>query len=418
CGRTAEGAGCVTWWGFGPARDLLSSVGSGDPRHILKTITGLALSDTLHIWVIENSMEVVARQLLLLHLSLLTSESMSLHKKTEVFLEVFGNSQIRKETEEVLKQSAAQLSLSITNSLSSDSHGHQCLNTSLLRFKERDELVRIFREWQRPPPVSILKVWDARVRKHLGIRYDSRRGAFDWDLTMKLHERGCGVINKHQYVKWRESGVAFEMREGLYQSANHSLLSSRVFSYKGDRVAARGYWGDIVSSPYLSFGIETEDEELLKKHNNQHTKTAQDISEANLLLTFEALASRGHSTLNEHLQNHTTSCSRETDKLPTEEREPNADQQTQELDLLPMKGVRISFLSPDSLRKLPLKNKYSQFFNSIFCSASFLLDLSNDQVSGFADRVKEIAEESGFASADDYKSPVYAVFTRKQELCQ
>lgn len=24
-GRTVEGAGCVTWWGFGPARDLLSS---------------------------------------------------------------------------------------------------------------------------------------------------------------------------------------------------------------------------------------------------------------------------------------------------------------------------------------------------------------------------------------------------------
>ncbi|XDV47895.1 hypothetical protein PO909_017437, partial [Leuciscus waleckii] len=75
--RTVEGAGCVTWWGFGPARDLLNSentvrsdgelnvllVGSGDPRHILKTITGLTDSDTLHVWVIENNMEVVARQL-------------------------------------------------------------------------------------------------------------------------------------------------------------------------------------------------------------------------------------------------------------------------------------------------------------------------------------------------------------------
>ncbi|RXN36834.1 dynein assembly factor axonemal [Labeo rohita] len=195
-------------------------------------------------------------------------------KKTEVFLEVFGNSEIRKETEETLKHAAAQLSLSITNTLSSDSHTHPCLDTSLLKFKERDELVRIFKQWERPPsvPASVRKVWDARVRQHLGTRYDSRQGCFDWDLTMKLHQSGCGIISKHQYVKWRESGVAFEMREGLYQTANQSLLSTRVFSHRGDRVAVRGYWGDIVSSPYLSFGIETENKDLLKKHNNQHVK--------------------------------------------------------------------------------------------------------------------------------------------------
>ncbi len=33
----------------------------------------------LQVWVIENSMEVVARQLLLLYLSLLNPENMSLH---------------------------------------------------------------------------------------------------------------------------------------------------------------------------------------------------------------------------------------------------------------------------------------------------------------------------------------------------
>lgn len=145
-------------------------------------------------------------------------------EKTEVFLEVFGNSEIRKETEETLKHAAAQLSLSITNALFSDSHTHPCLDTSLLKvqhtyicficiyaachnqtrlsnihssavlsqFKERDELVRIFKLWERPPsvPASVRKVWDARVRQHLGTRYDSRQGCFDWDLTMKLHQSG------------------------------------------------------------------------------------------------------------------------------------------------------------------------------------------------------------------------------------
>lgn len=79
-------------------------VGSGDPRHILKTIAHLQNEESLHVslsllnfhvtpevtpvsckrllsallqvWVIENSMEEVARQLLLLYLALMPQESM------------------------------------------------------------------------------------------------------------------------------------------------------------------------------------------------------------------------------------------------------------------------------------------------------------------------------------------------------
>ena len=34
----------------------------------------------------------------------------------------------------------------------------------------------------------------------------------------------------------------------------------------------RGYWGDIISSPYLAFGIETEEASLMKKANDVYTK--------------------------------------------------------------------------------------------------------------------------------------------------
>uniref|UniRef100_A0A673FQC9 Dynein assembly factor 3, axonemal-like n=2 Tax=Sinocyclocheilus rhinocerous TaxID=307959 RepID=A0A673FQC9_9TELE len=244
------------------------------------------------------------------------------------------------------------------------------------------------------------------------------------------------------------------MREGLYQTANQSLLSTRVFNHRRDRVAVRGYWGDIVSSPYLSFGIETENKNLLKKQNNQHVKTAQDISEVNVLALFECLSTRGSSLLNEYEPNPSTSCCRSTDSLITEEKIQNdppasqthtepeqhpAEQQTQVLDLLSVDGVKVTFLSPDSLSKLPLKKKYRNLFKTIYCSASmvhqldsslreitapdaalvielanFLLDLSKEQVSGFADKVKEIAEESGFTVTHNQSSDVYAVFTRKQ----
>ncbi|XP_021420940.2 dynein assembly factor 3, axonemal [Oncorhynchus mykiss] len=451
-GRTMEGAGCVTWWGFSPALDLLRRgserqegevnvllVGSGDPRHILKTIAGLRDTDTLHIWVIENSMDVVARQLLLLFLALTPQESMGLHEKTEVFLELFGNSEVRSQTEETLRHVATELSLSVTETLETPTN--PCLDTTHLRFKERDDLDRIFKQWIHPPPsarsahVSIAKAWDGRVRQHLGTRYDSRAGCFDWDLTMKLHQKGCGVINKQHYKLWRERGVAFEMREGIYQMANESLLSTRVFSHRGDKMALRGYWGDIVSSPYLSFGIETDDEKLLQKQNGQHVKTAQDISYVNVQALFKSLSCRGGTP-------PTQACSEEGKALVALEpvSQPEAHHKSQINELMHLNGVSVTFLPLDSLSKLPEKQKYSHFFNSIYCAASmvhhlsptlrqiaapkaalvvelakYLLDLTKEQEVGFAEKVEDVAKEAGFEPSQEEKRDVYATFALQEE---
>lgn len=37
-------------------------------------------------------------------------------------------------------------------------------------------------------------------------------------------------------------------------------------------MAKRGYWGDIIGSPYLAFGIESENKDLFKKSNGVYTK--------------------------------------------------------------------------------------------------------------------------------------------------
>ena len=55
--------------------------------------------------------------------------------------------------------------------------------------------------------VNVMWVWfglfrDLRLRQHLGTRYDTRRGVFDWDYHMKLTE-----------MVWREGGGG-EGREG------------------------------------------------------------------------------------------------------------------------------------------------------------------------------------------------------------
>ncbi|XP_037547325.1 dynein assembly factor 3, axonemal-like [Nematolebias whitei] len=442
-GRASEGAGCVTWWGFSPAQNLLSLgpvrfegeinvllIGSADPRHILKTIAGLHDKQSLHVWVIENSMEVVARQLLLLYLALVNHKIMGINEKTEVFLEVFGNGEIRSQTEETLQRAASQLSLSVTETLEAATHA--CLNTTLLKFKERDELVRIFNLWiqssscKHPPPIRMSKVWDYRVRQHLGTRYDSRKGCFDWDLTMKLHNKGCGVINKQQYVRWREQGLAFEMREGVYQITNPTLLSSRVFNQKGEKVAVRGYWGDIVSSPYLSFGIETEDKNLLKKQNEQYIKTAQDISFANVQGLFQFLSSR-------------RGC------LPASQFDSEAEVSTQTEqksvsfnDVMHLDGVSVTFLPLDSLHKLPEKQKYSHFFHIIHFSANcvhqlcpvmrqiaapdavlvvesakYILDFNKEQEAGFGKKMASMAVEAGFEPWHENSDDVHAVYRQQ-----
>ncbi|XP_041938527.1 dynein assembly factor 3, axonemal-like [Alosa sapidissima] len=482
-GRTMEGAGCSTWWGFSPALDLLDVgperqqgevnillVGCSDPRHILKTIAGMKDTDTLSVWVIENSTEVVARQLLLLFLSLTSTNGLGMHEKVEVFLEVFGNSEIRNQTEEILRYAATQLSLSVSDMLSTQIH--PCLDTGLLKYKERDELAWIFKQWLKPPSHGPLmsKAWDGRVRQYLGSRYDSKHGCYDWDLTMKLYQKGCGVISKQQYVKWRDTGLAFELREGNYQIANQSLLSNRIFGHRSGKVAVRGYWGDIVTSPYLCFGIETDDKKLLKKHNNQHVKTAQDISFANVLALFQALSNRGSpptaclqaskNNNREESQSQTSeiqlesnsSASHRKEELQkhydhpiggiSEECQPHSEtkEKAMHYELMTVNGVRVFFLPLDSLSKLPEKQRYSQFFNTIYCSASmahtlkpslklisaseailivelgkYLLDLSKEQEAGFTQKIKEITLTAGFSPTLESTSDVHAVFTLQQQ---
>ena len=40
----------------------------------------------------------------------------------------------------------------------------------------------------------------------------------------------------------------------------------------GERYARRGYWGDIVVSPFVPLGIESEEKSFFKKSNNVYTK--------------------------------------------------------------------------------------------------------------------------------------------------
>ena len=53
------------------------------------------------------------------------------------------------------------------------------------------------------------------------------------------------------------------------QNNCHNKLVSNWCQQEGDRIPRRGYWGDILVSPYITFGIESDKKEFFKKGNNE-----------------------------------------------------------------------------------------------------------------------------------------------------
>ncbi|XP_017918587.1 PREDICTED: dynein assembly factor 3, axonemal isoform X6 [Capra hircus] len=104
------------------------------------------------------------------------------------------------------------------------------------QFRERDALEAVFRFWaggeKGPEAFPMSRLWDSRLRQYLGSRYDARHGVSDWDLHMKLHDRGARVIHTREFRRWRDTGVAFELRDSsAYHVPNRTLASGRLLSH-------------------------------------------------------------------------------------------------------------------------------------------------------------------------------------------
>lgn len=58
----------------------------------------------------------------------------------------------------------------------------------------------------------------------------------------------------------------------------------RLGNDKGRSVQAKGYWGDILNSPYHCYGTHSEDDSMFKVTNKQFEHTAMDVAELNVLV--------------------------------------------------------------------------------------------------------------------------------------
>ncbi|XP_023378517.1 dynein axonemal assembly factor 3 isoform X3 [Pteropus medius] len=316
---SGTGFGSVSWWGLSPALDLQAEsplvdpdsqadtehgtpqldvllLGSVDGRHLLRTLARAALwpRRRFQFYVLENNLEAVARHMLVFSLVLENPAKMGLQEKSETFLEVWGNTLLRPPVAAFVRAQADRLAHLVPEP---DRMAEQLpwLRLGTLKFRERDALEAVFRFWaggeKGPESFPIRCLWDTRLRHYLGSRYDARRGVSDWDLHMKLHDRGARVIHIHEFRRWRDTGIAFELRDSsAYHVPNRTLASGHLMSHRGERVAVRGYWGDIATGPFVAFGIEADDESLLRTSNGKPIKTAGEITQHNVTELFRAMA--------------------------------------------------------------------------------------------------------------------------------
>ncbi|XP_011404946.2 PREDICTED: dynein assembly factor 3, axonemal-like isoform X2 [Amphimedon queenslandica] len=371
----AEGFGSVTWWGLTPALDLISLfphgkinldcdstvnvllVGAGDIRHVLRTVTNNP-KKSLHFYVIESHLEVLARHILFFSLLCEPSDKIGIREKTELFLELFGNTLVRAQTAQYLKEKADDLIRFVTDP---SNKLIPFLDLSSLKFKERDMLEGIFKFWQNPDEktFTIEKHWDKRLRHHLAQRYDSRRGVFDWDYHMKLQEM-VPLICNDEYIQWREDGVAFHLRDDApYDISNRMLANGALLHNRdGDLVGQRGYWGDIVTSPFIAFGSYCDDERMLKKANDKYVKSSQEISQHNVYSMLELLLT-GTSSSSSNPDSGIEEITNDT------------------IGRLIDGSVRVTLLPLNSATELGKKSKYEKLFHCAFFSNSMIHHLTS-----------------------------------------
>ncbi|XP_070627862.1 dynein axonemal assembly factor 3 isoform X5 [Bos indicus] len=432
---SGTGFGSVSWWGLSPAVDLQAEsppvdpdsqaetehetpelnvllLGSVDGRHLLRTLARAALwpRRRFHFYVLENNLEAVARHILIFSLALEDPEKMGLQERSETFLEVWGNALLRPPVAAFVRAQAGRLAHLVPEP---DRLAEQLpwLSLGALKFRERDALEAVFRFWaggeKGPEAFPMSRLWDSRLRQYLGSRYDARHGVSDWDLHMKLHDRGARVIHTREFRRWRDTGVAFELRDSsAYHVPNRTLASGRLLSHRGERVAARGYWGDIATGPFVAFGIEADDETLLRTSNGQPVKTACEITEHNVAELFREMAAWGHPRAAEGDPEQVQGGAEGSSEPAAPAPEP----------------FTVHFLSLDSAHTLHHKSCYMGQFQLLYVAcgmvhllsaelgacvapggrlivelAQFLVDLRQEQLQAFSSRVGELAQAAGFA---------------------
>ena len=275
-----------------PLNILISN--SNDLRHFIYTIYKLFVSQKekgaeyrpINFYIHEDHLEVLCRDLLFIHL--ITDRNISIIERCEMLMEIYGNCLLPSRTIDYINTTYKLLISFICQDKKCKPVYKDILDLSGLTHKQIDSMQEIFTSYDSKYPYDIEKYRNDRVRYCLKDRYDYRKNLFDWDYNMNI-QNFAPIIRLRYYIFWRENGIAFVMRVNQYKFPNRTLACYIEGKKKQghDSCMVRGFWGDIVNSPYLSYGLELETREEITYFyaNNKidYLRDSQDVTEYNLV---------------------------------------------------------------------------------------------------------------------------------------
>jgi len=266
--------------------------GGADVRHVVKSLArwrSVEGRPRLRFFLHERHHEVLARHLLFLQI--VNNRALPVRERMETFLSLYGNTLVRERDESYLAEIAAEFVELVTdNSLHPLA---EIVDLTHLKYRDRDVLQDIFKGWLKDVPFDIEALREQRCRGYYRERFDYRKNLMDFDYQNYIKPK-AGIINWFHYKEFGFTGVAFETRLASYSNPNRSLASytEGVDNKKGTTVQVRGFWGDIINSPYHAFGTTADPEDrprLFKISGSMYRHHETDVAEFGLTALISEL---------------------------------------------------------------------------------------------------------------------------------
>lgn len=245
-------------------------------------------------------------------LEIFLSTEIPVRQRAALFLEIFGNAKVQERTSRYIEEIGRDLRSLVTNERG---RMEGLIDFSMLKYRDRDDLENAFKSYSKANPFDTETLRDHRLRGYYAERYDSRLPLADWDWHAAI-KPFASIIHVRQFKDWRLNGIAYEFGDQAYTDPNRTMMSYtegflKTGKDKGLKKEVKGFWADIVSSPYFSFGIDCEvpnkfAEGLFEIYNKgtgteQHRHNTAEVAVYSLIsMLFELETGRQYKMTREH----------------------------------------------------------------------------------------------------------------------
>lgn len=183
---------------------------------------------------------------------------------------------------------------------------------------------------------------------------------------------GGSQVSNQEYQTFRLNGVAFTWLESEASKPNRTLICG--ITPVGEEFVHYGYLGDMSTGPYVTYGLLSEDKEILKKSHNGHDHRSTDVTERNLRQVFHELL---HGTEYVHKSTNNLKLGSVVTKLGDFNVIPNVDEtitgySRRNFKCVDLEGVSVKFMSMKSLEFFVHKESYHELFDIVFFSSSHM----------------------------------------------